>query len=71
MSFEGKCDGKKRKKRRHFAVLPDHTERIDRERVRKQFPARSCSAFETALAAMLIDTFAPFLPDVRQLESCF
>lgn len=52
MSFEGKCDGKKeekkrreeggergKKKRRRFAVLPPpgRTEKIDEERVRKQF----------------------------------
>lgn len=52
MSFEGKCDGKKeekkrreegrererKKKRRRFAVLPpSRTEKIDEERVRKQF----------------------------------
>ena len=46
MSFEGKCDGKKErgekkegeKKRRRFAVLPPgSTEKIDEERVRKQF----------------------------------
>lgn len=65
MSFERKCN--ERKKRR-FAVYRAVLKGSSGERVRKQFSAGSCSAFETGRLPPLIDTFSPFLPAVRQLE---